>query len=111
MSDFKMNLADVPGGLTVKLDGALELAACGVLDRALLGISAQKAKLVIFDLSGLTFVSSLAMGSMVAFRNGVVRSGGRVFLAGMSPLVLECFRRPRLTELFQVRDSVAQCLP
>jgi anti-anti-sigma factor len=111
MSDFKMSTSEVSGGIIIKLEGSLELAACTALERGLLGLTARKPKLAIFDLSGLTFISSLAMGSIVSFRTGVTRAGGKVFLAGMSPLILECFRRPRLTMLFEVRDSVTQCLP
>jgi anti-anti-sigma factor len=110
MSAFTMTTTQIAGGIVVRLSGSLELAACGTLDRGLMGLSANKAKLVIFEMSGVTFIASLAMGSLVAFRGGVVRTGGRVFLAGMSPLVLDCFKRPRLTALFEVRDSVDQCL-
>ena len=110
MSDFKMSTSEVSGGIVIKLEGSLELAACTALERGLLGLTARKPKLAIFDLSGLTFISSLAMGSMVSFRHGVTRAGGQAFLAGMSPLILDCFRRPRLTALFEVRDSVAECL-
>jgi anti-sigma B factor antagonist len=109
MSDFKMNVASAQGCLIIKLIGSLDVSASTVLERGLVGVSAQKAKRVVFDMSGLSFVSSLAMGTMVAFRNGVVRAGGHVFLAGMSPMVLDSFRRSRLTELFEVRESVEQC--
>jgi anti-anti-sigma factor len=106
-----MTVERAPDGLIIKLDGELDVTACGEFELKVTALSLVNAKRVIFDLSGLTYISSMALGAIVAIRNDVLSGGGRVFLVGMSPLVLDCFRRPRLTSLFEVQDSVALCLP
>jgi anti-anti-sigma regulatory factor len=56
---------------------------------------------VTLDLSEVRFLSSLAMGALVAFRRGVVRAGGRVRLFPVFlPEVEEALRRAGLLELF-----------
>jgi anti-anti-sigma regulatory factor len=57
---------------------------------------------VTLDLSGLTSISSLAMGVLVSYRRGVVRAGGRVVLAeGLQPAVREALARAELFDLFE----------
>jgi hypothetical protein len=57
---------------------------------------------VTFDLSELRFISSLAMGVLVAFRRGAVRSGARVCLApDPHPAVREALDRAELLGLFE----------
>jgi anti-anti-sigma regulatory factor len=82
------------------------------LDAGLLRVAVPRAPLVTLDLSELTFVSSLAMGILVAYRNGVVRSGGRVrLLPNLQPAVREAFARARLMELFVNHDRTAPAGP
>jgi anti-anti-sigma factor len=111
MSNFKMTVEEVAGVPIVRLSGSLGVPAIASFERGLLGVSARKDKLVILDMKGVTFLCSLAMGAMVAFRNGIVRHSGKCMIAEMSPEIAEAFRRPKLHLVFDVRDTVAQCLP
>ena len=72
--------------------------------------SAAHPNVAILDLAGLTFVSSLAMGSIVSFRKGLIRRGGRLLACNVQPLVLDCIKRARLNELFEVFDSLEAAL-
>jgi anti-anti-sigma factor len=55
------------------------------------------------DLSELRFISSLAMGVLVTFRRGVVRSGGRVRIGEqLQPAVREALSRAGIFDLFEV---------
>jgi anti-anti-sigma regulatory factor len=71
------------------------------LTTALLGLSALRPPLVTLDLSGLTALSCLTMGDLVALRRGLVRAGGRVRLAaGLQQPVREALERAGLFALF-----------
>jgi hypothetical protein len=62
---------------------------------------------VTFDLSELTFISSLGMGVLVAYRHGAVRSGARVCLApDPHPAVREALDRAGLLGLFEIDRGV-----
>jgi anti-anti-sigma factor len=68
----------------------------------LLAPAARRPAVVTLDLSELRSISSLAMGVLVAYRRGVIRAGGRVFLAGaLQPAVHEALARAELFDLFE----------
>jgi anti-anti-sigma regulatory factor len=67
----------------------------------LLGLSALRPPLVTLDLGELSFVSSLALGVMLAFRRGIVRAGGSVCLAPtLQDPVRAALERTELLALF-----------
>lgn len=55
----------------VTLKGDADLAAADMLNNALLPIAATRPAHVIMDFSGLAFISSLAIGELVALRRGL----------------------------------------
>ena len=61
---------------------------------------------VILDLRELSFISSLAMGVMLAFRRGVLANGGKLKVAAMQKLVLDSFKRARLDKVFEIVDTL-----
>jgi anti-anti-sigma factor len=78
------------------------------LEAMFLRLSAQRPKLVVLDMAGVTFISSLGMGSILAFRRGLVPQGGQVRLAAVQPLVLEAFRRAHLYDVLTFYPTVAE---
>jgi anti-anti-sigma factor len=69
------------GEVVVRVAGKGCVGQAATLATGLLGLSTRRQAQVALDLSGLKCVSSLALGVLVAFRRGIVRSGGRVRLA------------------------------
>jgi anti-anti-sigma factor len=78
------------------------------LEASFLRLSAQRPKLVVLDLAGVTFISSLGMGAMLGFRRGLALHGGEVRLASVQPLVLEAFRRAHLHDVFTFFPTVPE---
>ena len=98
---IEVGVTEAPGEVVVRVAGKGCVGQADALTAGLLGLSARRPPLVTLDLSGLTCVSSLAMGVLVTFRRGVVRAGGRVRLA--APLqgpVHEALERAGLLTLF-----------
>lgn len=91
-----------------RLIGAADLNGSAELDRKLLGLSAQRPKVLIFDLSGLTFISSLAMGSLINVAHGLSTHGGKVAVAAARPMVAEALRRIRMESILPMYGNVEE---
>jgi anti-anti-sigma factor len=88
--------------MVIRIDGEARVDCAGALLNGLLTPAACRPPVVTLDLSGLHSISSLAMGVLVCYRRGVVRTGGRVRLAGeLQPAVREALTRAGLLDLFE----------
>jgi anti-anti-sigma factor len=89
--------------MIVRLRGEAGMVEAGALEAALLRLAARRPAKVTFDLSELELISSLAMGVLWAYCRGVVRTGGRVWLAPeLRPRVRETLSRAEQLSLFHV---------
>jgi anti-sigma B factor antagonist len=61
---------------------------------------------VVLDLSGLSFMSSLAMGVVLAFRRNVLAQGGSLKVAAVQKMVLDSFKRARLDKVFELTETL-----
>jgi anti-anti-sigma factor len=94
--------------MVIRVKGEARVDCAGALLDGLLASTARRQALVTLDLSELRSISSLAMGVLVAYRRGVVRSGGRVCLAeGLQPAVHEALARAELFDLFETTAHTA----
>lgn len=100
--------SDEHGVTVVTIKGDAGLAGAPELDQAMLRVSASKPDVMIFDVSELTFVSSLAMGSMVAASHPVIHRGGRCYLVGASPAIATVITRCRLNRIFNLCATVGE---
>jgi len=96
--------------VVVALTGSADISGAAVLDRHLLSISARHPKHVVFDLSGLTFISSLAMGSLMHFRRGCLAWGGRISIAAANDIVEGALRHARLDLIVPIKPTVSSAL-
>jgi anti-anti-sigma factor len=96
-----VEVLDTREGAVVRLRGEAGVVEAGALEASLLPLVARRPACVTFDLSGLLFLSSLAMGVLSTFRRAAVRAGGRVCLApDLRPAVREALERAELIGLF-----------
>jgi anti-anti-sigma factor len=94
--------------LVIRVKGEASVEHAGALLDGLLTATARRPGIVTLDLSELSFIASLAMGVLVAYRRGVVRTGGRVRLAEeMQPAVREALARAELLDLFKPTAQAA----
>jgi anti-anti-sigma regulatory factor len=102
---LEVEVLETGEGVVVRLQGVAGALEAGALDAPLARLAARGPARVTFDLSGLQFISSLVMGSLVAFRRAAVRAGGRVFLApDLHPAVREALTRADLLSLFEAPE-------
>jgi anti-anti-sigma regulatory factor len=87
--------------MIVRAAGKGCIGEADALAASLLRLGTLRPRLVTLDLSGLSCVSSLTMGVLVAFWRGVVRTGGRVRLApSLQEPVRGALARAGLLDLF-----------
>ena len=110
MSPLHVECHSVNGSLVIYLNGDADLAGCQILEAELTRCSAQHPKLAVFDLTKLSFLSSLAMGCLIAFRRGVAERGGKVHVASPQPQVLEALVRARLRDLLPIYPNLQEAL-
>ena len=109
---IEVEVSETPEQMVVRIAGEASFRLAGDLEVVLLRLSLRRPPLVTLDLSGLHFVSSLAMGALVAFHRGVVRAGGRVRLAAaLQWPVRECLERAGLLILFGPPEEGAAAPP
>jgi anti-anti-sigma factor len=100
-----VEVSQTAAGMVIRVKGeALDECAGALLD-GLLAPAVRRPAVVALDLSELRSISCLARGVLVSYWRSVVRSGGRVRLAGvLQPMVSESLGR---AELFDLSDSSA----
>jgi anti-sigma B factor antagonist len=94
--------------------GATVLAAAGEIDihtapdlRARLGELEQSgARTIVVDLSGVDFLDSSALGTLVGANKELQANGGALRLVCTKPSILRVFEITRLSEVIPVFDSV-----
>ncbi|SFV16056.1 STAS domain-containing protein [Pseudoduganella namucuonensis] len=57
---------------------------------------------LVIDLGGVTYISSIGLRALMLAIKQVKAQGGRMVLAGMTPLVLEVFKISRFDMLFEI---------
>ena len=102
-----LHLTKESGLVIVDARGAIDLNNSPVLRAHLRRLAAGCPALVIFDLSGVSYLDSSGVGTLVEFRRLLDRSaGGRVVLAGLQPRVQSMFEMTKLDRFFTIAPSV-----
>ena len=93
-----------PQVLLVAIGGEASFDQAEVISAQLLRIPLGAYLLVILDLAGLTFLSSLAMGALVAYRRDLRRRGVELRLANVQAQVWSALESAGLGTLFEPID-------
>jgi anti-sigma B factor antagonist len=100
MEDFTVAVSELPSAVVVKITGEMRIR-CEPLEIEMRSVMARYPKVVIFDLSEMSYTSSLGMGQLVNCHRSAKQRGGVVRLAAVQPMVLDSFRRARLLEIMR----------
>ena len=93
-----------PQVLLVAIGGEASFDQAEVISAQLLRIPLGAYSLVVLDLAGLTFLSALAMGALVAYRRGLWRRGVELRLANVPAQVWLALESAGLGKLFELID-------
>lgn len=105
---FEVRVGGAAHSPVVRLIGELHVPEVDRLQLHLSTLEAHRPRRVVFDLSGLSFISSLGLGALVTFQHKIRRNQGEVILAGIQPNIREMLHVARLDQILTIRDSVAE---
>lgn len=94
----------------VTLAGEIDLRTSPTLHARLLEEVESRPQRIILDLSGVTYVDSSGVGTMVDVKRQTERRGGKMALVGLQSRVKAVFEVTRLDNFFEICDSLAQAL-
>lgn len=104
---FELQITNESGTTIVRPAGEIDLHNSPSLRTALLALAERKPPRVIIDLSGVTYVDSSGVGTLVEFKRRQERGGGgKVILAGLQPRVRSVFEITKLDQFFVIVGSV-----
>jgi anti-sigma B factor antagonist len=109
MAPFSVEVIDRSPAVVLRVSGEARLDV-SALDRQVTRLLAQKPAIVVLDLAGLTFCSSLGMGCVVSLRRSLDRVGSKTRLAALQPDVLDSFKRAVILQLFEVFPTVDEAV-
>jgi len=102
---LEVNVTDPPGAVVVSIRGEADHRQADRLGEALARILSRRPARLVLDLSGITFLSSVAIGMLVAFRSALVRHGGEVMVTGIPPHIAGTLHLAGLDGLLKLQSS------
>ncbi|MBX3401976.1 MAG: STAS domain-containing protein [Phycisphaeraceae bacterium] len=107
MLEIRIQASTAIGGPLVTLIGDASLAEVDRLSLELRRVQSSHPSRAAIDVSGVSFIASLAIGTLVEFASGVRTRHGRVALVGAQGMVLDAFQRLRMDALFTICPTAA----
>ena len=101
---YSMEVTCSPRGdrTIITVTGRLDAATAPGLDDTLNGIIGQGNTALVFDFSGLAYISSAGLRVLLSARKKVQPLNGTVVLCGLQPFVREVFEMTGFTRIFPV---------
>ena len=92
--------------VVVRMTGDFGQLEADILDEKLPPLAAQSPRVVVFDLSGVTLMASVALGEILSLNRTVRKNGGKVCLAAPGQQVLSALRFTRIDDIVEICASV-----
>jgi anti-anti-sigma factor len=93
---------------TITLEGRLDSESVAALDDPLEAVLASALKVLVFDLSGLEYISSAGLRSLFRAQKSMTARSGKVLLLNPQPPVQKVFDIVKATDVNAVFRSVAE---
>lgn len=107
---MKLSTEELDGGITrVVLDGRLDIEGAQVIDLRMNVVAGSALRLLI-DLSGVEFLGSMGLRSLVVPAQAVKRHGGKTVLFKPTPMVEEVLRAANIPFLVPVCHDMETAL-
>ncbi len=92
MSSLAVNIeSKMAGGFVVTLKGRLDGATCSDCEEKINPIIVPETKVLMFDMSGLDYISSMGLRIVLKARKVIEGAGGVVHLINMQPQIKKVF--------------------
>jgi anti-sigma B factor antagonist len=88
------------------LNGEIDLRTSPQLRGTFLDLVDRKPARIILDLSGVSYVDSSGVGTIVELKRRAMRHESRIILVGLQERVRSVFEITRLDKFFEIADSI-----
>lgn len=92
---------------TVSIRGAADIAAADLMKVRMEEVAKGPYTRVVLDLTQLSFLTSLALGEMLALNKAKKAAGGMVVIAGPNEYVHSVLKQARVAEVIKVYPTIA----
>ena len=107
----KIEAEPIVEGITrIRLEGRLDIAGAEDVDLRLAGICSTVARGAVVDLSGVTFLASMGIRTLISNAQTLERRGAAMALFAPSPLVTEVLSSVGIDRLIPVLDTLDAAL-
>lgn len=110
MSEFSIETEKRGDTVIARLAGEGSVATANEMQKGLMSLVADEPKLVVLEMSGLSFMSSLAMGSLISLQKRVQWADGKLKATGLNETLMTAFQRARLDKVIEITDSLDAAL-
>ena len=108
LSPMQARDTDADGVHVVELQGEIDLARSPELRRVLENLAVMKCPALALDFSGVTFIDSSGLATIVEYCRKAAEFGGKFAIFGLTERVRTVFEIVRLDELFGVYENLEQ---
>ena len=110
MSEIVKEVKRIDSATVVVAQGEVTIEQSPAFHRALVDICAQSPKRLVIDLSGVSYIDSSGVGTLVEIFRRVNRGKGKMFLVGMTPTVRSVFEITKLDQFFPIFATEQEAL-
>ncbi|HZZ44846.1 MAG TPA: STAS domain-containing protein [Tepidisphaeraceae bacterium] len=107
---LSLTLRQHNGAIVGSLSGEAGLDQEGLLRRHMKALAAGTEPLVVLELAGVTFLSSIGLRALLELRHELKAFGRRLVLANISPVVSSVLQQTKLNSQFEIAPTVDQGL-
>jgi len=90
--------------------GDIDAARVPVFQQAILSVLGEKPDRIIVDLSGVAYMDSSGLASLVKLLSRARKHDTKLYLVGMSEMIRGLFEITRLDAVFEIRDTEQEAL-
>jgi len=105
MPQLDLSERTVEGHPAIAVSGQLTILTAPDLRRLLMKHVRRDEPALLLDLSGLSFMDTSGLATLIETQLKVEEHGGRLVLFGLQPLIAEVFDVTRVTKLFSIHES------
>ncbi|HVN79220.1 MAG TPA: STAS domain-containing protein [Terriglobia bacterium] len=100
-----------PGVVALEMTGSITIgSSCKQVEQQVDGIIGQNQRWVIFDLSGVTYVDSAGMGTIVRSLCRLQKLGGTLRLTGVKGMVEGVLKLTQITRIIEIYPTAADAI-
>lgn len=110
MGTFEARTEQRGAAVVVTLEGSAGVAEADAMRDALARVAAAAPSLAVIDLTGLSFLNSQGIASLVALNSSIKRAGGSVRLAGINASLRQMVTATRLDSVMPVYPTAEAAL-